>query len=143
MADLSTRLALTRRLRDGFGRELRSDVFLERQLGDRYRRERLALEALMAPVSGVEVDETIAAGLAALSARSRAIAPAMAALRDLQAEGRLTVSLEQLAASLTHMHANRLLRSAARAQELVLHDLLQRLYTARDARARAPRASHS
>jgi lantibiotic biosynthesis protein len=60
----------------------------------------------------------------------------MAEIRALDSEGRLTVSLEQLAASLTHMHANRLFRSAGRAQELVLHDLLLRLYTARDARAR-------
>ena len=120
---------------------MRSDVLLERQLGDRYRRERLALEALMTPGADAVMDQAIAVGVEALSARSRAIAPAMAALRALHAEGRLAVSLEQLAASLTHMHANRLLRSAARAQELVLHDLLQRLYTAREARARGSRGS--
>lgn len=38
--------------------------------------------------------------------------------------------------SYLHMHANRVLRSAARAQELVLHDLLERLYASRLARAR-------
>ncbi len=135
-ADLPGRLAMARRRREGFGRELRADVLLDRQLGEKYRRERLALEALIAAGADAEPDGAIAVGLAALSARSRAIAPAMAEMRALDSEGRLTVSLEQLAASLTHMHANRLFRSAGRAQELVLHDLLLRLYTARDARAR-------
>jgi thiopeptide-type bacteriocin biosynthesis protein len=137
--DLPGRLAQARRLRESFGRELRADVRVDRQLGDRYRRERLALEQLLAPGGGAGADGAISVGLAALSARSRAIAPAIAALRVLHAEGRLTVSLEQLAASLTHKHANRLLRSAGRAQELVLHDLLLRLYTAREARARTRR----
>ena len=70
----------------------------------------------MAPGADADMDQAIAVGVEALSARSRAIAPAMAALRALHVEGRLAVSLEQLAASLTHMHANRLLRSAARAR---------------------------
>ena len=42
----------------------------------------------------------------------------------------------RVAASLVHMHTNRMLRSAARAQELVLYDFLHRLYTSRQARER-------
>ncbi|MGD8710215.1 MAG: hypothetical protein PVF40_07500, partial [Ectothiorhodospiraceae bacterium] len=37
-------------------------------------------------------------------------------------------SVEELALSFVHMNANRLLRAAARAQELVLYDLLVRHY---------------
>lgn len=133
--DPAARLALVGRLREGYGRELRADPGLERQLGERYRQERLALEPLFAAEAGGP-DHELAIGFAALSARSRAIAPEVAALRALEADGRLTVPLDQLAASLIHMHANRLLRSAARAQELVLCDLLHRLYTSREARAR-------
>ncbi len=40
------------------------------------------------------------------------------------------------APSYLHMHANRLLRSAHGAQELVLYDFLCRLYESRAARAR-------
>ena len=40
----------------------------------------------------------------------------------------LTLPLPELAVSYLHMHANRLLRSAHRAQELVLYDFLARLY---------------
>ncbi|HEY1639542.1 MAG TPA: lantibiotic dehydratase C-terminal domain-containing protein, partial [Streptosporangiaceae bacterium] len=43
-------------------------------------------------------------------------------------------SLAELAISLAHMHVNRLLRSAQRAQELVLYEMLDRLYTSRAAR---------
>jgi hypothetical protein len=44
--------------------------------------------------------------------------------------------IPELAASYLHMHANRLLRSAARAQELVLYDWLYRMYEAQAARLR-------
>jgi class I lanthipeptide synthase len=37
------------------------------------------------------------------------------------------------------MHVNRLIRSAQRAHELVLYDLLVRLYESQAARAKAPR----
>ena len=48
---------------------------------------------------------------------------------------RLSVPLAELAVSYLHMHANRLLRSAHRAQELVLYDFLGRLYESQAARA--------
>ncbi len=62
--------------------------------------------------------------------------PRVERLRDLHARGRLTASLEDLAASLGHMHVNRVLRSAQRAHEMVLYDLLDRLYLSRAARRR-------
>jgi len=39
-----------------------------------------------------------------------------------------------VAMSFAHMHVNRLLRSAQRAQELVLYEMLDRLYASRAAR---------
>jgi len=46
----------------------------------------------------------------------------------------LTVSIEEMTASLAHMRANRLLRSAHRAQEAVIYDFLERIYEGRAAR---------
>jgi hypothetical protein len=66
----------------------------------------------------------------ALRTRSERLEPIAAHLR-----GR-DVDIANLAASYAHMHANRLLRSAHRPQELVLYDLLHRLYTARQHRSR-------
>jgi hypothetical protein len=42
-----------------------------------------------------------------------------------------------MAVSLTHMRANRLLRSAHRAQEAVFYDFLERIYEGRAAREKA------
>ncbi len=136
--DLPARLALVRRLRAGRAGERRADVHLERQLGEKYRKLRGAIEGLIAPAlqPALERDDPSARGFAALAGRSRAIAPVSSALRALAAAGRLTVRLDQLVASLIHMHANRLLHAAARAQELVLYDMLDRFYTSREARAR-------
>jgi hypothetical protein len=52
-----------------------------------------------------------------------------------ESRGELLHSGEQLAPAFVHMFANRLLRSAHRAQELVLYDFLARLYQSQHARA--------
>jgi len=46
--------------------------------------------------------------------------------------------LAELAASFLHMSINRILRSAHRAQELVLYDFLARLYQSASARSQSP-----
>ncbi len=134
--DFAARRALMRRLREGYGREQRVDVNLERQLGERYRKERPALEELLSSAAAANPEHPFAPGFAAFAARSAASAPAVAELRALEAAGRLAGALPELAGSLLHMHTNRLLRSAARAQELVIYDLLDRLYQSREARAK-------
>ena len=63
----------------------------------------------------------------------------MAELARLAAEGRLTTPIPDLAFSFVHMHVNRMIRSAARAHELVIYDLLGRLHESRAARARGPK----
>ena len=70
----------------------------------------------------------------ALAIRSQESA-IVAELKASAAEGHLAVPLEELALSYIHMHANRLLRSAQRQQELVLYDFLARIYESRVARA--------
>jgi thiopeptide-type bacteriocin biosynthesis protein len=60
----------------------------------------------------------------------------VAELKACETAGRLSRPLTELASSYIHMHANRMLRSAQRAQELVLYDFLNRLYESRAARGR-------
>lgn len=62
--------------------------------------------------------------------------PIIASLRELEQRGELTVPVSGLAQSYIHMWVNRMSRSAARAQELVLYDFLYRAYESRLARAR-------
>lgn len=119
--------------RRSFGDEFRVDGAVAGQLGRRYRTERPALDALLAAgatVDGDGADHPLAPGLALLAVRSEAVAPIAA---ELKARG---LPVGALVASYAHMHANRLLRAAHRAQELVLHDLLHRLYQARAHRRR-------
>ncbi len=63
-------------------------------------------------------------------------AEALAELRRLETAGRLQMSIPDLALSYVHMHVNRMIRSAARAHELVIYDLLGRLHESQAARAR-------
>jgi thiopeptide-type bacteriocin biosynthesis protein len=130
--DLAERLALVTRLRAQFGAEHAAGVEVERQLGQRFRAERQELTALLAAGPG----HPLGPGLELLDRRSRAVAPLVARLRELEAGGQLTAPREEVLAALLHMHANRLLLAHHRAQELVLHDFLQRLYTSEAARAR-------
>jgi thiopeptide-type bacteriocin biosynthesis protein len=133
--DLADRLAILRGVRDGFAREHRvaSSVELQRGLGDRYRRERGALDALLDRAH--DTDSDLAPGLEQLAARSIANQPIVADLRAAERRGELTQSVVELAPSYIHMHVNRLICSSQRAHELVLYDLLVRLYESRVARA--------
>jgi hypothetical protein len=49
----------------------------------------------------------------------------------------LTVPIEEIAASLLHMHANRALRSANRAHEMILYRFLEKAYASQLARRKA------
>jgi lantibiotic biosynthesis protein len=131
---LDTRQRLLTALREGFGREFHAERHTEHQLSERYRRERKNLEELL--VTRKVRQPVLARGLTVLQRRSERIAPLAAGLRNLADTGRLGVSLPDLAGSLLHMHANRLSRAAARAQELVLYDYLCRHYTSLRARQR-------
>lgn len=126
--DLAARRAFAKREKEGYGRELGADDAFWRQLGQRYRKERGSLEALLD--RSQDASSPHAAALAALAQRSEAIRPLVPALRA------LPVPLTALASSYVHMHANRLLRAAARMQEACLHYLLERLYEARIARGK-------
>jgi lantibiotic biosynthesis protein len=124
--DVGTRRAVVRQAREAFAAEFRAGADFKHQLGARFRAERKGLEALPDPTPGDGARP--APGLNVLRRRSERLAPAMAELIAGARAGRLSAPLTELAPSYLHMHANRLLRSAHRAQELVLYDFLSRLY---------------
>jgi lantibiotic biosynthesis protein len=131
---LEQKAQVLRSARKAFGDEFRVDGGFERQLGDRFRKERRSLETLLDPAS--DGTSPLAEALAGLHRRSERLRPVGAALAEAQTAGRLELPIVALAGTYLHMHANRLLRSAARAQELVLYDFLLRLYESRLARIR-------
>jgi thiopeptide-type bacteriocin biosynthesis protein len=137
--DLETRHAVIRRARDSFAAEFRADAALQHQLGTKFRTERAGLVALLDLTA--ETDNPLAFGCEVLRRSSERLVPVVTELRSCARAGRLTVPLPELAISYLHMHANRLLRSAHRAQELVLYDFLVRLYES--LAARAPRRASS
>jgi thiopeptide-type bacteriocin biosynthesis protein len=135
--DLDTRRAVIRQTRETFAAEFHAGAEFKHQSGNKFRAQRQSLEALLDLVPGG--DDWFAGDLAVLRRRSERLAPVMAELQACARAGRLSVPLTELAASYLHMHANRLLRSAHRAQELVLYDFLSRLYESRAARGQERR----
>ncbi|WP_223643410.1 lantibiotic dehydratase [Corallococcus sp. EGB] len=132
--DLEGRGRLLEGLRQGYGQEFSVDGAVERRLGERFRTHRQELESLL---WRPWLDEgPLAPGFAALRRRAERQGPVLGRLRACADQGLLTQPLDRVAASLVHMHTNRMLRTAARAQELVLYDLLHRLYASRLARER-------
>jgi thiopeptide-type bacteriocin biosynthesis protein len=124
--DLAVRRAVVRKTRDEFAAEFHADAKFSGQLGTKFRPERRGVESLlkMAPQS----DPRLADGLEILRRRSAAQTPVITELRACAEAGKLSRPLTELAPSYLHMHANRLLRSAHRAQELVLYNFLTRIY---------------
>jgi thiopeptide-type bacteriocin biosynthesis protein len=136
--DLQAKLAVLKQARTVFGKEFRLEGQLAHQLSGKYRRERAAIDSLLDPLRGEE--SPLAPGMALLWTRSARMVPLVQQLRDRQAEGQLYATIPELAQSYLHMHANRMLRAAARAQELVIYDFLTRTYESRLVRARKSEA---
>ncbi|MDQ1426717.1 MAG: lantibiotic biosynthesis protein, partial [Acidimicrobiaceae bacterium] len=132
--DLVARRDWARARRAAYLTEFPGGQALEKQLGQRWRAQAPTLEPLIDWTGDAEHPH--APGLELLAARSDAIAPIASDLRGHARE--LTVSIDDIVASLAHLSAIRLLRSGARAQELVVNDLLGRLYHRRLARVGPP-----
>jgi len=129
---LDEKRAIARAARDGYRREFGVGRAFQAQVGKRFRVERTQLERLIGPDS--EAPAGLRTATKALKARSAHLAGIGEALRDLAGGGSLTATPADIAMSYAHMHVNRVLRAAQRAQELVLYEYLDRLYTATAAR---------
>ncbi len=132
--DPTARAAIVGAARDGLAAEHRVGPGFWAPVGARYARDRGELEALVAGDPARDAAHALAPGLVILAARDAHLRPLGLALRRRAADGALTASLEQIAWSLVHMHANRILHASQRAQELVLCDLLRRVYAGQRAR---------
>jgi thiopeptide-type bacteriocin biosynthesis protein len=132
--DFAAKSAVMKRLRDAFAREFRVDANLKHQLGEKYRKERQRLEALLDSYS--DAAHAAPSACSAFGQRSERLAPVIDELKALEMAGCLSGPLTRLAPSYIHMHINRLLRSAQRCHEVVLYDFLDRLYESRLARLR-------
>ncbi len=111
-----------------YGREL------DHQIGERFRRERATLDSILDRDRDATSDFRDA--LHAFARRSENIQPIVSELRRLEQRRALLEPRERLVVSYLHMHANRLLRSVQNAQEVVLYELLGRIYDSRRARQR-------
>jgi lantibiotic biosynthesis protein len=129
---LQEKRSAVQRMRDGFGREFGIDGNFRNWVSQRYRAERARLEALLDP--GHDPPPALAPGLDALRRRSLRLAPVAAELHQLDGAGRLSATISDITTAYAHMHVNRLLRSAQRAHELVLYELLGRAYSSQAGR---------
>ncbi|MGO9168773.1 MAG: lantibiotic dehydratase [Candidatus Sulfotelmatobacter sp.] len=130
--DDQTKRATIERWRDTFQREFKIDAPGKKQLSDKFRAERRKLESLFDESSELSRERQFAKQ--ALARRSVRVREALRKLRALAANGKLETDILDLAASFSHMHINRLMRSSQRAHELVLYDFLFQIYDGRIAR---------
>ncbi|MFV8752522.1 lantibiotic dehydratase [Nannocystaceae bacterium ST9] len=119
--DAAARSDLALRSRDALRHEFAAEGELFTSIGARFRRERARLVALL---DGDERGE-LGPVQAIVERRARAIAGLVGELEPTR----------ELIWSVGHMHANRVLTSQPRAQELILYDLLHRFHVQRRARA--------
>jgi thiopeptide-type bacteriocin biosynthesis protein len=102
--DASTKRAAMQRLRDAYHREFQVGLATKKLLSDRFRKDRRALETLLADVPERAGEEDTARQL--LAVRSTRITEAVRKLRNLDQNGRLSVPIPELADSYVHMHVN-------------------------------------
>jgi thiopeptide-type bacteriocin biosynthesis protein len=124
--DLDARLRQLSAMRGSLISEFELGESANRALGRKHREFRKETEHILDASSSGDAYAELAGQI--LDQRSRRVAPVAAELHRAQAAGDLEISVEELAPSYVHMTSNRLLRAAARAQELVLYELLIRHY---------------
>ncbi|BDU72783.1 lantibiotic dehydratase [Mesoterricola silvestris] len=122
---LTAKLRIVDAIRGGLGREFNPELGI--QLGERYRSLRRDLEAWI-PVPGRPAPPALP------DPRLHRQRTCLHRLAEAASHGRLSLPLEDLAASLVHMQVNRFMRGSHRAHELVLADFLGRVYRSQLAR---------
>ena len=130
--DLEGRERLAKRIEAAFRREFRVDAGFEAQLSQRFRKERSLLEALFADRDRFPDHLRWAQDIA--DAFKAKLSPRAAEFRSLARQDRLSASLEDISASLAHMHVNRMVLSNPREHELIIHAFLHRICRGRLAR---------
>ncbi len=122
---LSAKLNVTNNLRAAYGREFHENIDTRTSLGRKFRTNKAFLQALF---ENQNHDPELQHITDILAIRSNAIRSIVAQLNRLNQQDQLICSLEMIAASLLHMHTNRLLKGNGRMQELCIYDFLLKLY---------------
>ena len=118
--------------REAFGREFHVGSTVRRRLAKRLRAERREVEALI--VKAFPADSRLPEIDRVFRERSARTTEVVREFQQLRESGTLLCPIDDLLRSMMHMHANRMFSSAARAQELVIHDFLRRTYRSLTAR---------
>jgi thiopeptide-type bacteriocin biosynthesis protein len=137
--DLEGRERHAKRTEAAFRREFRVDAGFEGQLSQRFRKERSLLDALFA--DGDRFPDHLRWAQAIADAFQGKLSPLAAEFRSLSRRDRLSATLEDISASLAHMHVNRMMLSNPREHELIIHAFLHRICRGRLARRKESPAS--
>lgn len=116
----------------GYRQEYPAAPNLDASIGKRWRAERAEVSTLLDDSR----DHVYGPARMVFRHRSDKIAPLLGELSKRFERGQLTQSVPELLRSFAHLHAVRLLRSAARTHELVVLGFLDRYYTGQLARTR-------
>ncbi|HLJ26939.1 MAG TPA: lantibiotic dehydratase [Candidatus Angelobacter sp.] len=130
--DLSARHALVNSLGKSQEKNFAVQQIYRKQVSEKFRKERQALERLLE--TAVDSAGFPAQAQSALTRFAGQLKTIRGELEAAQEAGELTKPIAELAGSYVHMHLNRMFRSAANAQEMVLYDFLARTYDSKLAR---------
>ncbi|HTJ43755.1 MAG TPA: lantibiotic dehydratase [Kofleriaceae bacterium] len=134
--DADARAKVASNGRDMLGNEFNANADFWARVGDRFTKERASLETVFARDPAKDAEHDLEPGFALIAARDEQLRALGDELRARDQRGELAPKLADLAWSLCHMHANRLLHASQRAQEMLLYDFVRRLHAARKARAK-------
>jgi len=135
--NLDEKLRLMGNLRKSFAGEFQLSTPGKQKLSDRFRTERIQLQAMIRQESGKD-DSDYHIAVRTFAHRSEKTRPVIASLRLLMQKGTLSNDFIEIIGSYVHMHVNRVIRASAREHELVLYDFLYRLYDSERSRMKEP-----
>jgi thiopeptide-type bacteriocin biosynthesis protein len=130
--DAPQRERLAKASDDAFRAEFSVEPDFEGQISLRFRKDRAVLEALFGPFD--RFPASLQWARAPLEAFMQALRPLTDKLAQLAAAAQLTVTVQDLASSLAHMHVNRMMLGNPREHELIIYAFLQRIHRTRRAR---------
>lgn len=131
---IAQKMRLMSVLCNSFESEFQTGSAFKESLSKRFRTERQELSKLLDKGSGKNELQTLALDI--FSRRSKRNRPVIKKLKGILAQNGNGDRLDDIISSIIHMHLNRMLRSAQRAQELIIYNFLVRLYRSTDARQR-------
>ncbi|WP_316742011.1 lantibiotic dehydratase [Pedobacter antarcticus] len=131
---LKDKFRLTDKFRESFSREFTVDRNLKGQLDHKYRQHRARMERWLTNEGLLLEDPDELSAIRCLFERTKEIMPIVFALKALESRSAMEVSGDALIGSLVHMAINRVITSKPRLHELIIYDLMSRLYQSRLAR---------